>query len=94
MRGEAAKVAKNMLIIMAISDGLRRFSVRYGFTTAQPVLDQVVSLYVPKSTSDQRYLKRIDAKSWARAKLGSAGVIAFDPRTNYPDMNNYLFFNI
>ena len=59
MRGEAAKVAKNVLIIMAISDGLRRFSVRQGFITAQPVLDLVVSLSVPQSTPEQRHLKRI-----------------------------------
>ena len=48
MRGEAAKVTKNVLIIMAISEGLRRFfsGTGTGFIIAQPVLDLVLSVAV------------------------------------------------
>lgn len=73
MRGEAAKVAKNVLI-KSISNGFRRFAVRYRFMIAQPVLDVVVSLHIPQSTSEQRHLKRtivaLDAREPDRGEIG------------------------
>lgn len=51
MRGEAARVAENVLISLALEafdTRVCRFSVRYRFKIAQPLLVTVVSLCVPQ----------------------------------------------